>query len=113
MPLPNTVEVTLDTSVPPTFSFNPPGALQVPPGKTTITWVPGPGSAKFSFAALAFDHQNPFSNVVVKDAGITADDDNHHREEHKYSVLVKVNGTYYNSKDTPITLPGGPTIKNN
>ena len=113
MPGPNTVELTLDTSVPPKFSFNPPGALQVPPGKTTISWVPGKGSAKFSFAGLTFDHPNPFCNVVVKDTGITADDDNHHPEVHKYSVLVSVNGRYYNSKDAPGPLPGGPTIKNN
>jgi hypothetical protein len=106
-----TVTLTLKNGVPPTFDFSP--APEVDPGKATIRWVPGPSSAKFTFAALAFDHPNPFSNVVVKDAGITADDDNHHREEHKYSVLVEVNGTYYNSKDAPWPVPGGPTIKNN
>ena len=106
-----TVTLTLNNAVPPTFDFSP--DPEVDPGKATIRWVPGSGSVRFSFAALTFDHPNPFSNIVIKDAGITADDDNHHREWHKYSILVKVNGTYYNSKDGAVTTPGGPTIKNN
>ncbi len=112
MPNPNTVEVTLDTSVPPTFSFNPP-ILPIPSGKTTISWVHGHGGASFVFAALAVDHKNPFCNVVVKDTVMTADDDNQHREDHKYSVLVCINHKYYSSKENITTHPGGPTIRNN
>jgi hypothetical protein len=105
------VTLTLTKDVPPTFDFG--RDPKVARGKANIRWVRGPGSAKFAFVALAFDHRNPFSNVIVKDAGITADDDNHRRETHKYSVVVCVNHTYYDSKDCITTQPGGPTIKNN
>jgi len=103
-----TVTVTLDNSVPPNFSFSPDPVVDH--GKATISWVQG--SANFEFAALAFDHLNPFQNVVVTDREITAVDDNQVREDHKYSVLVKVNHVYYSSLGGGMGA-GGPTIRNN
>jgi hypothetical protein len=103
-----TVTVTLDNSVPPNFAFSPDPVVD--PGKATISWVQG--SSNFDFAALAFDHPNPFQNVVVSATGITAVDDNQRPEKHKYSVLVKVNHVYYSSEGG-LTGGGGPTIRNN
>jgi hypothetical protein len=77
----------------------------------TILWNKDPNSI-FKFVALAIDHQNPLSDVIVQPTTITAIDAND-KATHMYSVLVKANGTYYNSKDDPTTMTGGPTIKNN
>jgi len=106
---PKPVTVTLDNSVPPNFYFNP-DPVPVDRGNATITWVQG--STNFSFAALAFDHPNPFSNIVVTPMQITADDDNEAKKDHRYAILVSVNGTYYSSRPGGIGA-GGPTIRNN
>jgi plastocyanin len=107
-----TVTVTVDTTVsPPKISFAP-DPVPIGPGKTeTIQWTRA--KANFTFAALAFDHKNPFSNVVVQDSALSADDNNQKKEDHLYVVLVKVNGTYYSSKDGSIMGNSGPTIRNN
>ena len=105
------VIVTFDPTATPKFIFKP-DTIPVTAKKETIHWIQAPGS-HFSFAALALDHSNPFSNVIVQATTITADDDNHRKEEHKYSILVKANNEYYNSKDDPRTRTGGPIIRNN
>jgi hypothetical protein len=92
------------------FSFAP-NPVPVNPGKETIKWTRA--GANFTFAALAFDHPNPFSNIIVHDKEITADDVNNATEDHVYFVLVNANGTYYNSKDDPTIHTGGATIRNN
>lgn len=102
------VTVTLDNNVPPNFSFTP-DPVEVERGMATIHWVRG--SNNFSFAALAVDHPNPFSNIVVKDLEITADDVHQVPELHRYSVLVSVNGVYYSSRPGGMGA-GGPTIRN-
>jgi len=105
------VTVTLDTSVsPPKFTFKP-DPVDINPGTETIHWTRA--SANFTFAALAIDHPNPFSNVIVHDDELTAYDDNHLVAHHNYNVLVKANGTYYSSKEGHILTGGGPTIRNN
>ena len=72
MPLPNTVEVTLDTAYRRRFPLILPARYKSPPGKTTITLGASRRHAKFSFAALVFDRPESFFNVVVTPAGITA-----------------------------------------
>lgn len=72
----------------------------------------GKGGAKFEFAALALDHPNPFKNVVVSATGITAVDDNQAKKDHKYFILVCVNGNYYSSR-RGVMGAGDPTISNN
>ena len=107
MTSPNTVEVTIDHSKPPKFSFHP-NELTVK-GKGHVKWTHGQNSAKFAFVAIAFHEPNPISNIVVSDE-ITAFDDNTDAKVHRYSVLVKVDGTIYGS---PTHLDNsGPTIRN-
>ena len=103
----NTVEVTIDHSTPPKFSFHP-NDLTVK-GKGHIKWKHGNNSAKFTFVALAFHEPNPISNIVVSDE-ITAFDDNTDAKVHKYNVLVKVDGTIYGW--TAQLDSSGPTIRN-
>lgn len=111
-----TVTVTFNLGAPstkPKFAFSP-NPLIITANTETIHWIQ-PNGANFDFTALAFDDTNPFSNVIVKPKEIKADDENHHRlEEHKYIVIVKASdGKYYSSKDDPITMTGGPIIRNN
>jgi hypothetical protein len=103
------VIVTFDPNATPQFSFTP-DPIPITAPKETIHWKQPTGS-KFTFAALAVDHRNPFSDVVVQPTEITADDDND-KNDHNYVVLVKANNTYYSSKDGYKTKSGGPTIRN-
>lgn len=106
-----TVTVIVDTSVSPPAITLDPVVLPITGKKETIHWVPMPGvTPNFKFAALAFDHKNPFSNIVVTDSKITADDDNQRKEDHSYSVFVNVRGTYFSSG--PHVMISGPTIRN-
>jgi plastocyanin len=104
-----TVTATLDTSGSSPRLYFEPESVEVDAKADTITWT-AKGSG-FSFAALAFDHPNPFSNIVVKDDSIRADDTNQKREDHPYWILYKVGETYYSSKGGPFKN-GGPTIRN-
>jgi hypothetical protein len=104
------VIVTFDPNAKQKFSFTP-DPIPITAKTETIHWTQPPGS-NFTFAALAFDHPNPFSNVVVHPTEITAKDDND-KKDHNYIVLVEANNTYYSSKDGYKTRTGGPTIKNN
>lgn len=104
------VIVTVDTAVsPPKFTFTP-MTLPIRTRKETIHWERA--AANYRFAALAFDHTNPFSNIVVTDEKSTADDDNQREEDHAYVVLISIEGKYYSSKN--LTMGGqGPIIRNN
>ncbi len=104
---PNTVDVTIDNSKPPKFSFDPNDLTVI--GKGHVKWRHGKNSEKFSFVAIAFHEANPIANVVVGDE-ITAFDDNTDVKIHRYSVLVKVDRAIYSS---PTHLDNsGPTIRN-
>jgi hypothetical protein len=107
MTSPNTIEVTIDNKKPPNFSFHP-NDLTVK-GKAHVKWTQGQHSAKFTFVAIAFHEPNPIGNIVVAE-DINATADNSDDKVHRYSVLVKVDGTIYSS---PIHQDGsGPTIRN-
>ncbi len=105
------VIVAFDPNATPKFTFTP-DTIPITAKRDTIHWIQARGS-NFNFAALALDHPNPFSNVIVQATKITAVDDNHRKEDHIYSILVEANNEYYNSKDDPKTRTGGPIIRNN
>jgi hypothetical protein len=104
------VKVTVDTNGSPTKIEYFPKEILIKHGKETIEWTQAEGSADFAFAALAFDHPNPFSDVVVNDRMITALDDNHATEDHRYAVLIRIDKKYYSSKSG--LANGGPIIRN-
>ena len=108
------VKVTLTSVTPLQFSFDP-DLQEIPPGAHHVKWMKGKSGKNFKFVAVFFHEPNPFANVIVdsKNNEINADDDNHAPEKagHIYGVLVKVDRTYYNSRDG-IHTSDGPTIRN-
>jgi hypothetical protein len=104
-----TVTFTLSETSLPSFKFDP-DPVPISAKTETIYWTQG--SNNFSFAALAFDDKNPFSNVVVQPTQISADDNNQEKRDHHYAVLVEANGVYYSSEDCGKTGGPGPTIRN-
>jgi hypothetical protein len=107
---PPTVKVMVDTSTsPPTFSFVPLVLVVDQNYKDVVHW--DRVGSNFEFAALAFDHPNPFRDIVVTDAEITAIDTHPSKEDHAYSILIRVGKQYFSSADT-LRAPG-PIIRNN
>ena len=106
------VYVTLLSITPLKVNFDPPELpVDRRNGKVqTVTWK-RKGGMDFTFAALTFFAANPFKSAVVNDDSISAVDENENDEVHFYSVIVKANHAYYNSRDR-VHIDDSPTIRN-